>query len=149
MALPHYSGNLPIDLRRRVGGYTRSHDIDEFWTRNAAAVSACAQTALDDSGSEHGDIATWVLPNFGNVLLRKQCLEPLKIPPEQTLFRYGREIGHTGAADPFVGLDLVRRNHDLEAGDRLMLIGIGVGFTWGCAVVEYTGTDADEGNERR
>ncbi|WP_028477044.1 3-oxoacyl-ACP synthase III family protein [Nocardia sp. CNY236] len=143
-SMPQYGADSPIDLRARVAAFTATRDIDEFWTRNGAALSRCAETALADSGSEHSDISTWILPNFGSVLLRKQCLEPLKLHPEQTLAARGREIGHTGAADPFIGLDYMHRSGQLDAGDRLLLTGIGVGFTWGCAVVEYTGADDDK-----
>lgn len=138
-SMPVYGTADPIDLRARVGGFTETHSIDEFWSRNAAALSRCAETALGDAATHHGDIATWIVPNFGNVLLRKQCFEPLKIRAEQTLVELGRTIGHTGAADPLLGLDLLRRSKALHPGDRIMLTGIGVGFTWGCAVVEYTG----------
>ncbi|MDJ0363193.1 3-oxoacyl-[acyl-carrier-protein] synthase III C-terminal domain-containing protein [Rhodococcus sp. H29-C3] len=53
----------------------------------------------------------------------------------------GKLVSHryTGAADPLLGLDIVRRTEILAPGDRIMLTGIGVGFTWRCAVVEYTG----------
>nr|WP_314144341.1 ketoacyl-ACP synthase III family protein [uncultured Rhodococcus sp.] len=139
--MPVYDTDGPIDLRARVAGFAETHTIDEFWSRNAAALSRCAENALGDSATHHGEISRWIVPNFGNVLLRKQCFEPLKIKPDQTLVELGREIGHTGAADPLLGLDLLRRTETLQPGDRIMLTGIGVGFTWGCAVVEYTGHD--------
>lgn len=144
MAMPEYSAPGPIDLRARVAQFAQTRSVDEFWTRNTAALSRCAEVALADSGSEHADIHTWILPNFGTVLLRKQCLEPLKLHPDQTLAARGLELGHTGAADPFIGLDHVRRSGALAAGDRLLLTGIGVGFTWGCTVVEYTGAGNEE-----
>lgn len=138
MSMPAYGGEVPVDLRARVSGFAETRAVDEFWTRNAAALSRCAETALADAGTDHSDIHTWIVPNFGNVLLRKQCFEPLKIRPEQTLVELGHDIGHTGAADPLLGLDLLRSTGALNAGDRIMLTGIGVGFTWGCAVVEVT-----------
>lgn len=131
-----YSRSLPLDLRARVAGFGRP--IEEFWARNAAGLSRCLQTALTDARIEHDEVRTWVVPNFGNVLLRKQCFEPMKIRPEQTLVELGHDIGHTGAADPLLGLDLLARSGGLAPGDRIVLTGIGVGFTWGCAVVEAT-----------
>ncbi|BEK94713.1 ketoacyl-ACP synthase III family protein [Nocardia seriolae] len=139
MAMPQYAAPGPIDLRARVAHFAQTRGVDEFWARNSAALSRCAEVALADSDSEHADIHTWILPNFGTVLLRKQCLEPLKLHPDQTLAARGLELGHTGAADPFIGLDQVRRSGVLSPGDRLLLTGIGVGFTWGCTVLEYTG----------
>ncbi|MEV6769300.1 ketoacyl-ACP synthase III family protein [Nocardia sp. NPDC051030] len=144
LSMPYYATAAPIDLIARVAGFTQTHDIAEFWSRNSAALTRCAEVALADADSEHDDIKTWIVPNFGNVLLRKQVLEPLKIHPEQTLIDKGHTIGHTGAADPFIGLDIVRRSGTLKTGDRLLLTGIGVGFTWGCAVVEYTGVEEEE-----
>ncbi|MFF4396424.1 3-oxoacyl-ACP synthase III family protein [Streptomyces sp. NPDC001480] len=157
MAMPYYGSGTPIDLRRRVAAFAETRSTEEFWTRNTAALSRCAETALADAGTAHCDIAHWLVPNFGRVLLRKQCFVPLKIDAGQTLAERGWEIGHTGAADPILGLDLLRRSGALTPGDRLLLTGIGVGFTWGCAVVEYTGAHAhttetyetDETNETK
>ncbi|WP_067853145.1 3-oxoacyl-ACP synthase III family protein [Nocardia shimofusensis] len=138
MDMPAYRSALPLDLRTRVAGFTEHRSIDEFWTRNAAALSRCAETALADAGVHHDDVRTWIVPNFGDVLLRKQCFEPLKIRPQQTLVELGHDIGHTGAADPLLGLDLLAATDDLRPSDLIVLTGIGVGFTWGCAVVEAT-----------
>ncbi|MFF7163177.1 3-oxoacyl-ACP synthase III family protein [Streptomyces sp. NPDC008086] len=154
MAMPYYGTGEPIDLRQRVAAFAEARSTEEFWTRNTAALSRCAETALADAGTAHADIAHWLVPNFGKVLLRKQCFGPLKIDAGQTLAERGWEIGHTGAADPVVGLDLLRRSGTLTPGDRLLLTGIGVGFTWGCAVLEYTGapaptTDTNKTNETK
>ncbi|WP_083884307.1 3-oxoacyl-[acyl-carrier-protein] synthase III C-terminal domain-containing protein [Nocardia higoensis] len=138
MDMPAYREALPLDLRGRVAGFTEHRSIDEFWTRNAAALSRCAEIALADAGIHHDDVRTWIVPNFGDVLLRKQCFEPLKIRPRQTLVELGHDIGHTGAADPLLGLDLLTAGGELRPADRIVLTGIGVGFTWGCAVVEAT-----------
>jgi 3-oxoacyl-[acyl-carrier-protein] synthase-3 len=142
MAMPYYGSGAPIDLRQRVAAFAETRSTEEFWTRNTAALSRCAETALADADTAHSDIAHWLVPNFGRILLRKQCFGPLKIDADQTLAARGWEIGHTGAADPVVGLDLLRRSGALNPGDRLLLTGIGVGFTWGCAVLEYTGAPA-------
>ncbi|MFD4656438.1 3-oxoacyl-ACP synthase III family protein [Kitasatospora sp. NPDC058444] len=142
MTMPQYASDTPLNLPQRVSVFVEDRGTEEFWTRNAAALSRCAETALADAGVSHSDIARWLVPNFGKVLLRKQCFVPLKIDAEQTLAERGWEIGHTGAADPVIGLDLLRRSGTLVPGDRVLLTGIGVGFTWGCAVVEYTGTPA-------
>ncbi|MET8544679.1 ketoacyl-ACP synthase III family protein [Kitasatospora sp. NPDC004799] len=139
MTMPQYAAGAPLNLPERTAVFIEERGTDEFWTRNAAALSRCAETALADAGVNHSDIAHWLVPNFGRVLLRKQCFVPLKIDATQTLAHRGWEIGHTGAADPVIGLDLLRRSGTLTPGDRVLLTGIGVGFTWGCAVVEYTG----------
>lgn len=139
-----YSSDGPLDLTARVGEFAKERSVDEFWTRNARAVSECADTALRDAGIKKSDIKKWIVPNFGSVLLRKQCFEPLGITAEQTLAHDGFEIGHTGAADPLLGLQILRRKRELNPGDHVMLVGIGVGFTWGCAVIEYTGFTKEE-----
>lgn len=137
--MPTYGSTRPLDLSERVNAFAYGRGIDEFWTRNERALRQCAHRALSDAATAHSDIHTWIVPNFGNVLLRKQCFDPLGITADQTLTEVGHDIGHTGAADPLLGLHLLRERGVLSAGDRVMLVGIGVGFTWGCAVVEYTG----------
>ena len=37
---------------------------------------------------------------------------------EQTLVELGHDIGHTGAADPFLGLELLTATDDVAPGDH-------------------------------
>lgn len=91
-----------------------------------------------DSGLAYGDagadinsaaIRAWSVPHFGETLLRRQCLEPLGLKPMDTTSQFGARIGHTGAADPLLGLQHLRSKSALTPGDYVALIGIGAGFT--------------------
>ncbi|WP_416965067.1 3-oxoacyl-[acyl-carrier-protein] synthase III C-terminal domain-containing protein [Streptomyces sp. Agncl-13] len=62
--------------------------------------------------------------------------------PEMAVGAGRAALADAGTDPADVGLDLLRRSGALTPGDRLLLTGIGVGFTWGCAVVEYTGAPA-------
>lgn len=138
MDMPLYRQSLPIDVRGRNAAFRTHRSIDEFWTRNAVGLSRSVQTALSDAGIHHDDVRMWLVPHFGDALLRKQCYEPMKIHPGQTLVDFGHDIGHTGAPDPILGLDWLTATGDIAPSDLIVLVGIGAGFTWGCAVVQAT-----------
>ena len=141
--MPQYRRSGPIDLRGRGAAFRAERPIEEFWARNAAGLSRAAQTALSDAGVHRDDVRTWLLPHFGEELLRRQCHEPLKITSEQTVTDTGHDIGHTGAADPLLGLDHLRATSALAPSDVVVLVGVGGGFTWGCAVLRATALVSD------
>jgi 3-oxoacyl-[acyl-carrier-protein] synthase-3 len=45
-----------------------------------------------------------------------------------------------GAADPFTGLTYLIEQGRLSAGERVVLVGIGAGFSWSSALVECVET---------
>lgn len=137
--LPEYREPLPFSMRARSGDYARTYGLESFWKANAEGLQRSVDQALDDAGIDHAAVRAWSIPHFGETLLRRQCLEPLGLEPKQTTSRFGSQIGHTGAADPLLGLQYLRRESAITPGDHIALIGIGAGFTWGCAVLRYHG----------
>ena len=62
--------------------------------------------------------------------------EPFEIDPGRTTWDWSRTIGHLGAADQFAGLDHLRRSGKLAVGDLVVLMSVGAGYSWGCAVLD-------------
>lgn len=135
--LPEYREPLPFSMRARLTDYARTYGLDSFWKANAEGLQRSVDQALNDAGIDSAAIRAWSVPHFGETLLRRQCLEPLGLTPMDTTSQFGARIGHTGAADPLLGLQHLRSKSALTPGDYVALIGIGAGFTWGCAVLRY------------
>ena len=70
---------------------------------------------------------------YTRVFLR---LEPLGLELASTAWSWGRRTGHVGGADQLTGLAELVETGAAGPGDRVMLVGIGAGFSWTCAVVE-------------
>ncbi|WP_104196412.1 ketoacyl-ACP synthase III family protein [Cryobacterium sp. M15] len=134
---PEYRGSLPFSMRKRSADYARSNGLDDFWQANTEGLRQAVDQAINDAGISRHEIRAWSLPHFGKTLLRRQCLEPLGLDPAATTSDFGARVGHTGAADPLLGLDYLRSESRIRTGDYIAMIGIGAGFTWGCAIVRY------------
>jgi 3-oxoacyl-[acyl-carrier-protein] synthase-3 len=92
--------------------------------------------ALDEAGVMLDEIDWFVLPHRGWAELEERYLKPLAISVERTTWQYGRQVGHLGAADQFVGFDALASSGRLRPGDLCLLLGTGGGYTWTCACVE-------------
>ena len=132
----------PIDLFRRAQEFMRAVPKEEVWQRHNDGLRAAVDQALEEGKVAIGDVEHVVMPFFGAHLLARQCLEPLGLKLEQTTWEYGRRIGHIGAGDQFAGLDHLVSSGALGTGDRVLLIGVGGGFTWTAALLETLETPA-------
>ncbi|WP_189270814.1 ketoacyl-ACP synthase III family protein [Kitasatospora griseola] len=117
--------------------------------RCTALVSAgqrrALETALDEAGNKLADIDWFVLPHLGRRRLEAAFFTPFGIDPERSTWPWSRAVGHLGAGDQFAGLDHLRRSGALRPGQLVLLVGIGAGFTWSCAVIEVLGPPRPSG----
>jgi 3-oxoacyl-[acyl-carrier-protein] synthase-3 len=60
----------------------------------------------------------------------------LKLPMERMVVTVD-EHGNTSAASIPLALDVAVRSGKIQRGDTLMLEGVGGGFTWGAALIDY------------
>lgn len=126
----------PVDNQTRRDAFLKRMGTDEVIARTNAGLTAAVSNVLDDAGLELADVSRFVFPNVGLGLLRAAYLGPLGLDVESTAWELGRTTGHVGAADYLTGLTYLIEQGRLTAGDRVMMIGIGHGFTWSAAIVE-------------
>ncbi|MGW0707283.1 ketoacyl-ACP synthase III family protein [Streptomyces sp. NPDC002643] len=129
----------PIDLgllqRTFIEDTGRSYSV----ARITAGQDETLKRALAEADCTLADIAWFVLPHFGRGRLNSTFLRRWNIPEERTTWRWGRSVGHLGAGDQFAGLAFLAESGLPRAGALGLLFGVGAGFTWSCAVVEFTG----------
>lgn len=92
--------------------------------------------ALEEAGVELADIDRFVLPHLGRRRLEATYFRPFGIDPERTTWPWSRGVGHLGGGDQFAGLAHLVETKQVAPGDRVLLVGVGAGFTWSAAVVE-------------
>ncbi|RMB82963.1 ketoacyl-ACP synthase III family protein [Streptomyces shenzhenensis] len=130
----------PIDLgllqRAFIEDTGRSYSV----ARITAGQDETLKRALAEADRTLADISWFVLPNFGRGRLGSTFLRRWSIPEERTTWQWGRSVGHLGAGDQFAGLAFLTGAGRARAGESGLLFGVGAGFTWSCAVVEFTGT---------
>jgi 3-oxoacyl-[acyl-carrier-protein] synthase-3 len=68
--------------------------------------------------------------------LEWQVPQLLGIPVERATWEFSRTVGHLGAGDQIAGFNDLLERGELAAGDRVLFVGGGSGFSCTCAVVE-------------
>jgi 3-oxoacyl-[acyl-carrier-protein] synthase III len=126
----------PLDLRSRRMQYLEGKSIFDVVGDLTAGQQEAVQTALDDAGTKAVDIAWFVFPNVGYSTQDWEARKSMGITEERTTWHWGREIGHMGAGDQVAGLDYLLRSGRASAGDRIVLSGVGSGWSFGSAVLE-------------
>lgn len=138
----------PIDLgllqRTFLADTGRSYSV----ARITAGQDETLKRALVEAECTLADIAWFVLPHFGRSRLNSTFLRRWSIPEERTTWRWGRSVGHLGAGDQFAGLAFLAESGRPRSGELGLLFGVGAGFSWSCAVVEFTGAPGGRAPER-
>ncbi|MFG3255721.1 ketoacyl-ACP synthase III family protein [Streptomyces sp. NPDC048172] len=126
----------PLDLNGRVAHYMKHHGgMRRASTRVAGIVRETVGTALADAGVALDEITRIVVPASGRSRMDWQAQQVLDIPLERSSWEFARQVGHLGAGDQFAGLNHLVEHRHLRAGDTVLLVGGGSGFSCTCAVL--------------
>ncbi|MFJ7779777.1 ketoacyl-ACP synthase III family protein [Streptomyces yangpuensis] len=138
----------PIDLFQRAQAFLERMPKEELWKRGAVGLHAAVARATDEAGITLEAADHVVLPHFGSQLLRRQVLQPVGLSDfSRTTWEFARRVGHLGAGDQFAGLNHLAESGTLRPGQHIVVIGVGGGFNWSCAVLEVLATPAWSGRE--
>jgi 3-oxoacyl-[acyl-carrier-protein] synthase III len=112
-----------------------------FLQMNGQGVFKFAVRVLEESaretvaaaGMQLADI-DWLIPHQANVRILEATARKLQMPREKLVVTVDHH-GNTSAASVPLALDEFIRNGTIRPGHRLLLQGVGGGFTWGSSVV--------------
>jgi 3-oxoacyl-[acyl-carrier-protein] synthase-3 len=115
---------------------------DPFLRMDGPAVFKFAVRVLDEvaretlakCGQEVKDV-DWLIPHQANLRILESTAKRLGIPAEKLIVTVDRH-GNTSAASVPLALDLALRDGRIKAGHKVMLQGVGGGFTWGAVLVQ-------------
>jgi len=94
----------------------------------AREVMAEAGVGIDD--------VDWLIPHQANIRIIQATGKRLGVPVEKVIATVGQH-GNTSAASIPLALDLAVRDGRIQRGHRILLEGVGGGFTWGAALLEF------------
>ena len=77
----------------------------------------------------------WLIPHQANVRILEATAKRLKVPHERLIVTVDRHANTSAASVP-LALDVAVRDGRIRPGHRVMLQGVGGGFTWGASLVE-------------
>jgi 3-oxoacyl-[acyl-carrier-protein] synthase-3 len=105
--------------------------VFKFAVRVLAEVAdECCQAA----GIAPSDI-DWLIPHQANVRILEATAKRVKMPMDKVVVTVDRH-GNTSAASVPLALDEAVRDGRIKAGQKIMLEGVGGGFTWGAVLLE-------------
>jgi len=102
------------------------------------AVGVLGDVALEVlalAGRATSDV-DWLVPHQANIRIMQSTARKLKLPADRVVVTVD-EHGNTSAASIPLALDVAIRTGQIQRGQRLLLEGVGGGFTWGAALVDY------------
>ena len=94
-----------------------------------------ALEVLELAGRATSDV-DWLVPHQANIRIMQSTARKLKLPADRVVVTVD-EHGNTSAASIPLALDVAIRAGQIQRGQRLLLEGVGGGFTWGAALVDY------------
>ena len=98
-------------------------------------LSELAEETLKECNLTNDDI-DWLVPHQANIRIISAIAKRIKLPMEKVIVTLGTH-GNTSAASIPLALDVAIRDGRIKKGHKLMLEGIGGGFSWGGLLVEF------------
>ena len=94
-----------------------------------------AQEALKENGLGIEDI-NWLIMHQANIRIIEATAKRLGLPLERVVLTVERHANTSAASIP-LALDEAVRDSRIQRGQRLLLAGVGGGFTWGAVMVRF------------
>jgi len=100
-------------------------------------VPECVTALLAKSGKTIGDIDHFIFHQASKIVI-DNIVRRLELP-EEKVFRNYQRIGNTVSASIPIALKDAVSEKKIKKGDLVMLIGFGVGYSWGSCLVKWDG----------
>lgn len=129
------------EIKTDEQGNTRSEDnlyMDgpEIFTFTLKAVPALVAATLEKAGTTMDDVDFFVFHQANQYML-ESLRRKIRIPKEKFLTSFEGCGNTVSSTIPIVLKDMVDQG-TLRPGHRLMLVGFGVGYSWGATLVEWS-----------
>ena len=110
---------------RRGGVQVRRHGAGARWPSEALAAAGLAAADID-----------WLVPHQANLRIIEATAKRLGVPMERVVTTVERHANTSAASIP-LALDEAARDGRIETGQRVLLLGVGGGFTWGSILLQW------------
>lgn len=124
-----------VQFDRSKKKFMQDNTVSSVITRVSDGQAEVIRQVLTDTDLRLQDIDHFILPHFGKRRL-VSIYGALGIPLEKTEWDWSRNVGHLGAADQFAGLSNLMSSDRAEPGQKIMLLSVGAGYTWGAAILD-------------
>ncbi|MFW8565705.1 beta-ketoacyl-ACP synthase III [Orrella sp. 11846] len=107
-------------------------DGQAVFKQAVSVLERSARDTLADAGLTTADL-DWMIPHQANLRILAFLSKKLAMPMEQVIVTLDQHANTSAASVP-LALDAARRDGRIKDGQRVLLQGVGGGFTWGSVV---------------
>jgi 3-oxoacyl-[acyl-carrier-protein] synthase-3 len=118
-----------------LGDPTLKMDGQAVFKMAVKVLEEAARAALNKAGATEADI-DFLIPHQANIRIMQSTARKLKLSEDRVIVTVDQH-GNTSAASIPLALDAAVRDGRIQRGHRLMLEGVGGGFTWGAVYLAY------------
>ena len=118
-----------------LGDPTLKMDGQAVFKLAVGVLEDAARATLAKAGLQDTDI-DWLIPHQANIRIMTSTARKLKLPMEKVVVTVDQH-GNTSAASIPLALDHAVRAGQVQKGQKLMLEGVGGGFTWGAVLLTF------------
>jgi len=117
------------------------NEVFRFATR---VMASATQEVIDCAGLKLEDIR-WVVPHQANIRIIQAAARGLKLPMDRFIVNL-ENYGNTSTASiPIAMVEAIEKGQ-IQAGDKLVMVGFGAGLTWGALAAQWTGPIPSKGH---
>jgi 3-oxoacyl-[acyl-carrier-protein] synthase-3 len=118
-----------------IGDPTLKMDGQAVFKLAVGVLESVARSVLARAGKTEADI-DFLIPHQANIRIMQGTARKLKLGADKLVVTVD-EHGNTSAASIPLALDVAVRSGQIRRGHKVMLEGVGGGFTWGAALLEF------------
>ena len=98
-------------------------------------LESAARATLAKAGLQEQDI-DWLIPHQANIRIIQSTAKKLKLSMDKVVLTV-QDHGNTSAASIPLALDVAVRSGQIHPGQRVLMEGVGGGFTWGAVLAQF------------
>jgi 3-oxoacyl-[acyl-carrier-protein] synthase-3 len=134
-----FEDRKPVNLGGRPGEWLMQHEdaYDDALELVAENFSKTLQQALDDAETSLDRVNWFVHAHVIRPIAEWGFYRKLNLDPAITTYEWGLDYGHMGNCDQFLGINHLVETRRPKPGDLLVTVGVGIGFMWTVAVLEF------------
>jgi len=118
-----------------LGDPTLKMDGQAVFKLAVGVLEDAARATLAKAGLQDTDI-DWLIPHQANIRIMTSTARKLKLPMDKVVVTVDQH-GNTSAASIPLALDHAVRAGQVQKGQKLLLEGVGGGFTWGAVLLTF------------
>lgn len=107
----------------------------EIFTFTLTVIPKTLNSLLSKARIEIDDVDLFIF-HQANKFMLDRLRKKLRIPEEKFHLSY-QNVGNTVSSTIPIGLDIAQKEGRLKMGDKVVLIGFGVGYSWGGTIIEW------------